>query len=148
MFEIDVAGVDALRAVFAGVPKGIQTALGALTEFIVGLLKVPEPYKYVSRARAYGQTFQSDKQRRWFWANGGPSMIGNNRTGESTNAWTYSSTSNGYTVSNTTPGAYWTQGDSQANQPALVGWLKYKNKIEKNWSNALQVFKDALSAFF
>jgi hypothetical protein len=57
------------------VPRGaVKVALAALGEYLIGTpgkaLRHYDPYKYVSRKRAYGQTFQSEKQRRWFWANG------------------------------------------------------------------------------
>ena len=83
------------------VPYGaVKVGLRAFTEYIIGDeshgLKHPDPYKYVSRKSAYGVSFFTEKQRRWFWANGGPDMIGNNRTGQSSNAWEMKETRGGY----------------------------------------------------
>lgn len=141
-----VRDMQAVKDYIKTVPYGaVKVALRAFTEYIVGDerhgLKHPDPYKYVSRKSAYGVTFFTDKQRRWFWANGGPDMIGNNRTGASTDAWIMTPSSNGYnyTVTNPTPGAYFTRSDDgQARQPARVGWRVVSKVIADNFAGAVR----------
>lgn len=133
---------DFIRTVPYG---GVKVALRAFTEYIVGDeshgLRHADPYKYVTRKSAYGVTFFTEKQRRRFWANGGPDMIGNNRTGQSTQAWQLKETNGGYgyTVSNNTAGAYFTRGDdSQARQPAKVGWRTISKVTADNYLGAIR----------
>jgi hypothetical protein len=129
-------------------------AIEAFTIYVVGNdrhgLKHYEPYKYVTRAKAYGQTFKSDKQRRWFWANGGPAMIGNNRTGMTAKNWGYNITKGGYgaTITNPTEGAYYTRSDKgQARQPALVGWRKSLAVIKANMAGAIRSAQAAVNRY-
>ena len=128
------------------VPRGaLRVGLTAITEYIIGNeqhgLKHSEPYKYVSRKAAYGVSFFTDKQRRWFWANGGPDMIGNNRTGKGANAWSYVETNRGYgtTITNPEPSAFFTRDErGQARQPAAVGWRKVSKVVADNMAGAMR----------
>lgn len=143
--NFNVRGVEQVQTYLKSLPRGVmRTALKAIAEYIVGDdshgLKHNEVYKYVSRISAYGVSFFSDAQRRWYWANGGPAMIGNNRTGASSEAWTYKEVNGGYgyKLQNPTEGAYWTRSDAQAAQPAKVGWRKVMAVVEDNIKGALR----------
>lgn len=127
------------------VPHGaVRVALLAIAEYMVGrpgqALRKYEPYKYVTRKRAYGRTWRSPKQRRWFWANGGPDMIGNNRTNKTANSWSFRETRGGYgiTLANSSEGAKWIWSDRQAAQPRLVGHRTAREKIGSNLNGALR----------
>jgi len=147
--------VEKVQAYLKEVPHGsVKAVLAAFQEYFIGTdrhgLRHPPPYKYVSRAKAYGSTFKSEKQRRWFWANGGPEMIGNNRTGNTENGWYGKETNGGYgiTLSNDAPGAYYTMSDQgQAAQPALVGWRKISKVVADNMAGALRHARAAVNAF-
>lgn len=136
-------------------PRGtIRVALKAFAEYLIGDsghgLRHEPGYRYVSRAKAYGDTFVSDKQRKWFWANGGPDMIGNNRTGQTSAGYGYQETRGGYgiNITNSTPGAYYTQSDAgQAAQPALVGWRKVTANIKGNIHGALRSATAAVNQY-
>jgi hypothetical protein len=149
-----VRGIEEVQAFLKTVPYGaVKIGLKAVTEYFLGNdqhgLRHYEPYKYVTRKKAYGQTFQSEKQRRWFWANGGPDMIGNHRTGETASAWTSHETNNGYGMSleNKSEGAKWIWSDRQARQPQLVGHRTARAKIASNVAGALRHAQAVVSAF-
>ena len=150
-----VRGVEAVNRFLKSLPRGtISVALVAFTEYVIGNdsrgLKHYPSYKHVNRSKAYGQTFQSDKQRRWFWYNGGPSMIGDHRTGMTAKNWGYNVTKGGYgiTITNPTEGAYYTMHDSgQARQPALVGWRRVRDVIHSNMRGAIQAAQRAVNAY-
>lgn len=129
------------------VPYGaVKVGLRAFTEYIIGDeshgLKHPDPYKYVSRKSAYGVSFFTEKQRRWFWANGGPDMIGNNRnTPTSPTAFEMKPTNGGYgyTISSDTAGAYYARSDvGQARQLGKVGWRTVSKVIAANTAGAIR----------
>ena len=136
------------------VPYGaVKVALEAIAEYLLGDeshgLRHAPAYKYVTRKKAYGQTFSSDKQRRRFWANGGPAMIGNHRTGATQEGWKAKPTNNGYgfTLTNSAPGAYWTMSDrGQANQPRLAGWRKASEVVASNLAGAMRAGRAAVAA--
>jgi hypothetical protein len=143
--KIVVRGIPEVQEFIRSLPYGtVKVGLQAIAEYYLGNdqhgLRHYEPYKYVTRKAAYGQTFQSEKQRRWFWANGGPDMIGNHRTGETAAGWHWKETNNGYgiTLENDTEGAHWIWSDKQARQPAMVGHRKAKDKIRTNLAGAIR----------
>ena len=142
----NIRGIKEIQAFFRKLPRGsLRAGMRAFGEYILGNeqrgLRHSEPYKYVSRKSAYGITFFTEKQRRWFWANGGPDMIGNNRTGESAKAWTLVEKNNGYKISlqNQTRAAFYTRDDKgQARQPAKVGWRKTSAVVAANAAGAMR----------
>ena len=141
-----VRGIKELQAFLRELPRGtMKVALAAFSKYVVGDdkhgLRHAEVYKYVSRKSAYGKTFFTPKQRRWFWANGGPDMIGNNRTGKSTAAWKFTETNQGYgtTISNDTTGGFFTRHESrQARQLGKVGWRKTAAVIAANYAGGIR----------
>jgi hypothetical protein len=155
MIKIVARNIDKVQEYLKTVPRGsVKVALKALGEYFLGNdrhgLRHYEGYKYVSRKSAYGQTFQSDKQRRWFWANGGPDMIGNHRTDTTANAWTSKATNSGYgvTLENPSEGAKHIWGDdTQAAQPAAVGHRTAGAKVESNIAGAMRHARAAVRAF-
>jgi hypothetical protein len=155
-----VRGVEKVQAYLKSVPRGtMRVALDAITKWLIGDsqsgLSHPEPYKYVSRKSAYGFSFFTDKQRRWFFWALGEGIINpgqNNRTGESEGAWTFTpqSTNAGYryVITNPTPGAFYTRDDKgQARQPAKVGWKKTSEVIRKNLPGAIRAARVAVNEY-
>lgn len=152
--KFEIRGVEELQRFLRDLPKGtVKVAIEALGEWFIGTdrrgLRHPPPYRYVSRKRAYGASFVSEKQRKWFWANGGPDMIGDNRTGETNNSWESHITKGGYSLSlqNRSKGAYYTMSDTgQARQPALAGWRKVSDIVSTNMAGAIRHAKAAIRA--
>lgn len=131
-------------------PGAKRIAAKVFTEFMraVLVMKSYPEYKYVTRKAAYGYTFKSAAQRRWFWANGGPAMIGNHRTGAIGNGWQVGAGSNGgYTITNNAPGVGYVMGTSQANQPRLVGWPTAWQVVRDNMSDGLAAAQAAVMAW-
>jgi hypothetical protein len=156
MIKINARGIDKVQEYLKRtVPRGaVKVALEALGDWMVGApgraLRHYDPYKYVSRKKAYGKSFFTEKQRKWFWANGGPDMIGNNRTGETANAWQAKSTRGGYglTLENDSEGAKHIWGDdTQAAQPRAVGHRTAGEKVMTNIAGAIRHARAAVRAF-
>ena len=147
--KFKIRNVEAVQSFLRAIPRGVlKVALEAFTEYVIGDdrhgLKHNEPYKYVTRKSAYGFSFFTDKQRRWFfWAlNTGQIDPGSGvRTGQTSDGWTYTTSSNGYqyTITNSTPGAYYTRDDyGQARQPAKVGWRKVSDVLAANYLGGIR----------
>lgn len=155
-----VRGVEKVNEYLKTVPRGAtRTALDAITRWLIGDsqsgLAHPEPYKYASRKSAYGFSFFTDKQRRWFFWALGEGIINpgqNNRTGESEGAWTFTpqSTTAGYryVITNPTTGAFYTRDDKgQARQPRKAGWKTVSEVVKKNLPAALRAAKFAVNEY-
>jgi hypothetical protein len=145
VIDFKVRNWEQFNAYMLALPRSIvRVALPAIVRYIIGNdahgLAHPDKYQYITRASAYGQTFQSDKQRRWFFANHMQDKIGNHRTGESENAYQYVEKDDfHFAITNPTKGAYFTRSDDgQAMQPAMVGWRKASLVILDNMIGAIR----------
>ena len=163
-----IRGVKEFNDFLKTIPHGgLRIALRAFTEYVIGNeshgLKHPDPYKYASRAKAYGSTgarfangnpvpdgYFSAKQFRYVAAKThGFTDRGSKRAGVSEDAWQYVEVSDwNYKIVNPEPGAYWTRDDyGQARQPALVGWRKVTKTIMDNFAGGVRSANAALSAW-
>lgn len=144
-----IRNVEAVQSFFRAIPRGaVKVALEAFTDYIIGDeshgLRHADPYKFVTRKSAYGFSFFTDKQRRWFfWAlkTGKIDPGSGKRTGESTAAWKAVPRNDGYrfTVQNNTAGGYWTRHDKkQARQLGKVGWRKIMTVLADNYKGGIR----------
>lgn len=153
-----IRNVKAVQDFLKSVPRGaVRVAVQAFTEYVLGNdqhgLRHNEPYKYVTRKSAYGVSFFTEKQRRWFfWAlNTGQIDPGSGkRTGETSKAWKAEPRNDGYryTITNNTAGGYYTRDDyGQARQPAKVGWRKVSAVLTANYAGAIRAAVAAVKKY-
>jgi hypothetical protein len=143
----NVRGMEKVQKFLESVPVGVKgAALQAINDVILSAAKSPPPYQYVARFLAYGVSFFTPKQNAWFWANGGPAMIGDHRTGAITDAWETSGGdkwSGRETIWNRNPDAVWLFSNAhQARQLAMVGWKTIGQIVKDNLSAAIKAAKD------
>ena len=134
--KIEILNYKEIEAKLNKLP--IEVADHCMTEvqdYMLNVMKSDQPPEvYVSRKAAYGQSFFSDKQRKWYWAQVSDGIltpgVHKKRTGEMSRGWHKVRTGlTGY-IENRVKGAAYVYGDkSQANQPALVGWKKITQQI-------------------
>lgn len=147
--SVDIRNLDEVINYLKTVPRGtVKVALPAIAEYIVGNgqhgLKRYPSYKYVSRKRAYGKTFTSDKQRRYVMMQIRKGRIDPgvpHRTGNTQRAYRVVTTNGGYGVriSNSTRGAVYTRHDTlQARLNLLGGWRKQADVVASNLKGALR----------
>lgn len=143
-----IRGIDKVEAFLREVPRGaMRAAVYALAEYIVGDdshgLAHDDPYKYVTRKQAYGETFQSEAQRRKVMAmiSSGEITPGQRYQSptEQSSGYEIQSTNQGYgaTIKNSSEGAYWTRV-AQPAQLAMVGWRSYIRVVEDNIKGAVR----------
>ena len=146
--NVSVRGIEKLQALFKRVPVEIRKgAVEEATKYFIGDsvhgLKHMVNYKYVSRKAAYGQTFLSDKQRRYVMARIHEGTINPGsgyRSGEMARGWSYKKQGGGYgaTIYNPVKGAEFVYGDaSQANQIRMVGHRTISAVIKSNLAGAI-----------
>ena len=145
-----------VQAYLRSLPRGISdSALKAFTTYIIGTqahgLKHYSPYKYVMRKRAYGQTFKSDKQRRFVMAaikEGRIDPGAPHRTGKGQRGWQMNKTSRGYTISNAEPSMYYSMSDKgQARLNAMGGWRQVMQVVKDNMAGAMRSANAAVRSF-
>jgi hypothetical protein len=69
LIGVDVEGAKETAAALQKVPKGLKSEAGEeVANYLLNVLKAYPPKKSVTRKSAYGRTFFSAKQRRWFFA--------------------------------------------------------------------------------
>jgi hypothetical protein len=163
-----IKGVDKTISYLLDIGGNVpHVAINAIAEYLKIKLMIPAPYKYASRARAYGNTgatfangnpvpdgYFSAKQFRYVMsriADGTITPGTENRTGASSRAWVYLPIKAGQTtgyIMNKSAGAYYTMSDEgQARQPANVGWLKSSQVIAANIKGALATAIVAVRAY-
>lgn len=147
--KADVRKIPQVIAFLKTLPRGlVRVVLPAIAEYIVGDgrhgLKRYQPYKYVSRRKAYGKPFQSDKQRGYVMAQIRAGRIDPgvpHRTGKTQRGYHVVVRNNGYRVAivNQTRGAVYTRHDRlQARLNLLAGWRKTSTVIVSNIKGALR----------
>ena len=151
--RVTIRGIEEWKSFLATVPRGVKgIAMRAFAEYVLGDanhgLRHYVPYKYVTRKSAYGVTFFSDAQRRWFWGHGGPSMIGNHRTGTLSQGWRIegSAETRLYLI-NRVSYAGFVMGENQAAQPRKVGWRTAYDVVMSNFNGGIAAAQRAVDAW-
>jgi len=151
MIEFDVKGVEEVNAFLKSIPLGAtKEVTKAFGEYIIGNdqhgLRHYPPYRKVTRKQAYGVSFFSDKQRRWFFANLDRLDIPYRQTWQLKDGWTLNYPSkNQATIKNRVPYASLVMGDVGQNRMAQKkGWRKVSKVIEDNVKGAMRMAEFAL----
>jgi hypothetical protein len=129
-FSIEMQGLEQLISRISSLPKEakeqVVADVGAYSEKVLEETQ-PNP-RYVTRKRAYGRTFESDKQRRWFFAalREGRISVPYHRTGALGRGWkvSYQKSAGWATITNSVPYAPFVQGFDQSRHEKLVGWKR------------------------
>jgi len=104
-------------------------------EFIAKKLRDEQPpYKYVSRQQAFGVTFFSDRQRRYFfWAlREGIINVPYRRTGALAAGWKVDVSGTQATVTNAVPSAPYVQSrPRQSRMMTMIGWPTVEDYVDK-----------------
>ena len=147
MIKFRVRGLEEFKGYIDSLQRNLRgKATEWVSDWLIGNgsrgLKHYPPYKYVTRKSAYGQTFQSDKQRRYVMARIADGTIdpgAPHRTGRLQRGWTRIGSGVRTRIVNEEPHALYvmdTQG--QARQPAKVGWRKVAEIISTNIRGAVR----------
>jgi hypothetical protein len=127
---IDIKGLPELQAKFDKMLPAVQDAIvDEIAPYLVNVLQneQPTPNHGITRKQAYGVTFFTKKQRRWFfWAlNSGRLQLPYHRTQATRRGWRIIGKGSNAIIANETAGALFTRDDErQSRHEALVGWQK------------------------
>ena len=131
LLELKVEGLVPLEELLDKLPDEAKNAAGeSIGKFIYNAVHEEPPQKEVTRREAYGVTFFSPRQRRWFFANFGDDIkkgkdITYKRTGTFGRGWQIvGSGINTKVINNTDYGPYLMGNEEQSRMSALIGWKK------------------------
>ena len=134
---VDIQGIPRLQNYLARLPPAVADAvMDAVAKALIDIMQSSQPPpKYISRRQAYGETFVSDRQRKWFfWAlDSGSISVPYRRTQEMRKAWKQIGHGVNSLIANESPGAEFVVGDKhQSRHEALVGWKTTGMTIEQH----------------
>lgn len=130
MPSLEVIGLEAVLSRIKSLPNEAKAQIvadvGAYAEGVLAE-RQPDP-KYVTRKAAYGKSFFTAKQQRYFfWAlKNGVIDVPYNRTGTLSAGWKvrYNLGAGYATITNSVPYAPYVQGIMQSRHEKLVGWKR------------------------
>ena len=153
MFQIKLTtrNIDKVAAFIKSVPQGAKRAAAkAFSVYIIGNqrrgLSHDDPYKQTTRQAVYGRTWESDKQRRYVMAKirSGEIVPGQRKyvPTKASGGYVNTETRDGYTITNTQPGAFWSR--------VWAKWPKWRhvNKVVKdNMRGAMRAATSEVNKF-
>lgn len=143
---IDITGIDEIKTKLAKMPAAVADAgVEEANDYLRGVLQKYPPSKYVTRKAAYGFSFFTARQRRWFfWAlKNGVIEVPYRRTNRLSNAWELLGRGRNQIIVNEAPGAQFVQGHwrgQQSRHENKVGWKGINVVIEERMKQILNAF--------
>ena len=132
---IALDGEKQVQRILTGWPREARDeATNAGAKYLVDRFKAQPPPKSITRKAAYGTSFFSDRQRKWFFANlrEGNISVPYRRTQEMRNAWEIIGQGEDLIIVNQTQAAVYTMGDDTRSQhEEMVGWKTISQHIQE-----------------
>jgi hypothetical protein len=148
MIGIEIQGIPAVQAALekAGNAATMHKCTQAVGEYMRGQVRKYPPYQYVSRTRAYGKPFQSDKQRRWFFAalRSGELTLPYQRTNTLKSGWQLTRFgSDDLLLTNDVSYARFVQQSPQARMMTYIGWRTQERIVYEEREQIQRVTQEA-----
>jgi len=153
MISFKVRGLEEVERFLKALPRGtMRAAIKAFSEYILGNeqhgLRHYVPEKRVTRTQAYGRPFQTDKQRRWFFANlkSGELKIPYQRTGKLRDNWVLQGNEYQKNIKNKLPYAPYVMGIAgQSRMSRKIGWKSWIEVVQNNMKGAMRAANQAVA---
>lgn len=148
--KVEVTGAQALQKSLGRFPHELAGQVATRLEqyFRRALPQMYPNYKYVSRQSAYGRTFFTDRQRKWFFAalNSGELQLPYRRSKELGQSFKVTRMGdNGLSISNTAPYARYVIGDvTQSRHAAKIGWKTLSAWVQSKTAEINARIKEAV----
>lgn len=151
MATLRIEGMEALLKKIDNLQK-LNMVAGALLAggaHLKSAMQVYPPQVRLTRKSVYGRSFQSDRQRKWFFAalREGKLQIPYRRTRNLANRWTVTDSNNGLTVevgNNTAYGPMMQAQAAQGRYAKASGWQTEQQIIDREGPAVVTYVKDAI----
>lgn len=141
---IDVTGLKEINDKLNRLPnEAVDAGTDNANEYLLNVMQTYPPKKSVTRKAAYGVTFFSDKQRRWFFANlnKGTIDVPYNRTQGLAQSWKIVGSGRNSFLANEAPAAPYVIGDNtQSRHEAMVGWKTVGEQVKGRMTEIVRRF--------
>jgi hypothetical protein len=125
LIGIDFENEEFIQTVLPRLPQKIRDqATDDVAEYLLNVMRAYPPYRKVTRTSVYGQPFQSDRQRRWFFASldSGELQVPYQRTQGVSRGWEIIGSGESKILVNEAPGAQYAYGGNRL--LAAIGWKR------------------------
>lgn len=127
-------------------PEASDAGIDEASDYLVNVLQTYPPKKYVSRKAAYGVTFFTPKQRRFFFAALADGRISvpykrKNMRGGLQSGWKQVGKGQRSFIANETPYADLVMGDGQSRHPQAIGWKRVDLIIKDRMGKIVEKFE-------
>lgn len=152
--SVQIPGLERLEKKLAKLPKATQDeALNQVGKYMMSekVLGWYPKARYITRKSAYGVTFFTAKQRRWFfWAlRNGNIDVPYRRTMQLRRGWRVTGTGDTRRLTNSRPGAQFVIGNrTQSRHEAKVGWKTLSRLVKDNARGIQRTINGALARAF
>ena len=148
IIDVEMRGLEQVASRIKSLPPELsKDVIQEVGDYSLEVLKEEPPNKYVTRKAAYGQTFFTERQRRWFFANlnSGGIQVPYHRTHNMANAWRFTASSDSGLFRNAAKGAPYVYGETtQSRHEKMVGWKTIKQFLDGPLSFRSSKFRDAV----
>jgi hypothetical protein len=144
---VSADGLKELEAKLKRLPDAVaDDGVTAANAYLLNVVKTYPPQNYVTRKAAYGVTFFTARQRRWFFAalRNGEISVPYKRTQGIRNNWRVEGTGRLSFLANDAPGVGWVMGENQSRHEAKVGWKKVTDIIKERTAAIVKAFDGAV----
>jgi hypothetical protein len=144
---MEVQGLEELKAKLAKLPGASQDFVtDEVNKYMLDVMRQYPPEKYVSRKDAYGETFFTAKQRRYFfWAlDQGIIGVPYRRTQAVRRGWQQVGKGRRSFLANAVPYAAHLFNDDQSRHAAKIGWKTITQTIKERMSRIIVVADGAI----
>jgi hypothetical protein len=145
---IDVQGIEDVKKLMKNLPPAVQDqVVDDVSEYMLKVMRLNPPEKRVKRKTAYGVTFFTERQRRFFFAalRDGRINVPYNRTQGQSRGWKIIGKGKDALVVNETPGVLFTRdNDRQARLNKLVGWKTVAEEISTRAERIMEIANAAV----
>jgi len=135
LIGFDIEGLPQLQNKLKHLPQDVKDAVGDdIAKYLLNVVRAYPPQKSVTRKQAYGTTFFSDKQRRWFfWAlKNGALDVPYKRTQAFSRSWRIIGKGTDTIVVNETDyGGYLMGPGEQSRMSKIIGWKTTEQVLDE-----------------
>ena len=145
LIGIDFENDEFIQKVLPRLPQEIRDlATDEVAKYLLNVLRAYPPYRKVTRESVYGQPFQSDRQRRWFFANlnSGDLQVPYQRTQGVSRGWEIIGSGERTILVNEAPGAQYAYGGNRL--LSAIGWKRLAVMVEERKGKIQDIIKAAV----
>ena len=140
---VSADGLKQVQAKLAKLPDAVaDDGVMAANTYLLDVLRIYPPPNYTTRRAAYGVSFFTPKQRRWFFAalRNGEINVPYRRTQGIRDNWRIEGAGRLSFLANDAPGVEWVIGENQSRHEALVGWKKVSATVKERTARIVRAF--------